>query len=188
VQLERLSKAQVGDIYKNKMTEDFPKAELKPLEVILKAIDNGIYEPLGLFDDSGVIGYTFLTKLGNDYLVDYLAVFSDFRNSGAGSSMVQLLTEYLKDARNIIGEVEDPVHATDAAEKDIQTRRWNFYLRNGCTDTGLRVRCFGVPFGILRIGHRQNENHDELWELYQEFYRRVLPKEMFEKNIQRSQE
>ena len=186
MQLERLTKAQVEDIYKNKMTVDFPKPELKPLEVILKAIDEDIYEPLGLFDDSKNIGYTFLVKLGRDYLVDYLAVHSDSRNNGAGSRMVQLLADYLKDAGNVIGEVEDPDHATDAAAKDIQTRRLNFYFRNGCTDTGLRVKCFGVPFRILRVGQRQSEDHDELWTMYQEFYRRVLPKEMFEKNIVRS--
>ena len=186
MRLVRLTKAQVEDIYKNKMTVDFPKPELKPLEVILKAIDDDIYEPLGLFDDSKNIGYTFLVKLGRNYLVDYLAVHSDSRNNGAGSQMVQLLADYLKDAGNVIGEVEDPDHATDAAAKDIQTRRLNFYFRNGCTDTGLRVKCFGVPFRILRVGQRQSENHDELWTMYQEFYRRVLPKEMFEKNIVRS--
>ena len=186
MRLERLIKAQAEDIYKNKMTVDFPKPELKPLEVILKAIDNDIYEPLGLFDDSKIIGYTFLVKLGSDYLVDYLAVNSDSRNKGAGSEMVQLLGDYLKGAGNVIGEVEDPDCATDDASKDIQTRRLNFYFRNGCTDTGLRVKCFGVPFRILRVGQRESENHDKLWEIYQEFYRRVLPREMFEKNIRRS--
>ncbi len=183
MRLERLNKAQVEYIFKNKMIEDFPEAEIKPLEVILKAIDNDIYEPLGLFDDAKIIGYTFLAKLGSNYLVDYLAVYADSRNSGAGSCMVQLLAEYLRDAENIIGEVEDPDHATDAASKDIQTRRMNFYMRNGCTDTGLRVKCFGVPFRILRVGQKLGESHDELWEMYQEFYRRVLPKDMFEKNI-----
>ena len=43
MRLEQLTKAQVEDIYKNNMTIDFHKAELKPLEVILKAIDNNIY-------------------------------------------------------------------------------------------------------------------------------------------------
>ena len=186
MRLERLTKAQVEDIYKNKMTVDFPKPELKPLEVILKAIDKDIYEPLGLLKDSKIIGYTFLVKLGSDYLVDYLAVNSDSRNNGAGSEMVQLLANYLRGAGNVIGEVEDPDLATDTASKSIQARRLNFYFRNGCTDTGLRVKCFGVPFKILRVGQRTNENHDELWELYQNFYRRVLPREMFEKNIQRN--
>lgn len=37
---------------------------------------------------------TFLVKLGKDYLVDYLAVCPDKRNSGAGGVMVNLLAEY----------------------------------------------------------------------------------------------
>lgn len=185
MQLEHLTKAQVEEIYKNKMTVDFPKAELKPLEVILKAIDDCLYEPLGLFDESKFIGYTFLVKIGSDYLVDYLAVIPDERNNGAGSRLVQLLADHLKAAGDVIVEVEDPNLAADAMAKDIQTRRYNFYLRNGCTDTGLRVKCFGVPFRILRVGQRKSEDHEALWKLYQEFYRRVLPKEMFEKNIER---
>ncbi len=35
--------------------------------------------------------------------------------------------------------------------KALQTRRIGFYKRNGCTDTGLRVKCFGVPFIILEL-------------------------------------
>ena len=178
VRLERLTKVQVKDIYKDKMIVDFPKAELKPLEVILEAIDNNIYEPLGLFEDSKIIGYTFLVKLGSNYLVDYLAVNSEVRNNGAGSKMVQLIADYLKDAENVVLEVEDPDYAADASAKDIQTRRLNFYFRNGCSDTGLRVRCFGVPFRILRVGEQQSEDYDALWKLYQEFYSRMLPEEM----------
>ncbi|MBO6239556.1 MAG: hypothetical protein J6O61_01740 [Butyrivibrio sp.] len=56
MRLERLTKGQVEDIYKNKMTVDFPKSELKPLDAILKAIDKDIYEPLGLV--SGVLSYS----------------------------------------------------------------------------------------------------------------------------------
>ena len=66
--------------------------------------------------------------------------------------MVQLLADYLKDSENVIIEIEDPDQATDAASKDIQTRRMNFYFKNGCTDTGLRVKCLGVPFRIIRLG------------------------------------
>lgn len=183
MRLERLYKSQVEEIYKTKMQEDFPADEIKPLKAILKGIDKGIYEPCGLFEDSELIGYAFFVKLGSDYLLDYLAVHSDMRNKGVGSTAVMLIADYLKEADNVVVEVEDPDYATDPAEKDLQTRRYNFYLRNGCTDTGLRVKCFGVPFRILRMGPQQKEDHDKLWKLYQEFYRVMLPKEMFEKNL-----
>ena len=117
--------------------------------------------------------------------MDYLAIDSDSRNNGIGSRAVHLIADHLKGAGDIIIEVEDPDHADDVAAKELQTRRYNFYLRNGCTDTGLRVKCFGVPFRIIRLWQQQNEDFDKLWDLYQEFYRIVLPKEMFDKNIVR---
>ncbi len=36
--------------------------------------------------------------MGKDYLVDYLAIYPGKRNIGAGTIMVNLLAEYLRDA------------------------------------------------------------------------------------------
>ncbi len=185
MKLKHIDKSSAEAVYKERMVIDFPEEELKPLWAILKAIDKGKYECLGLFDDELMIGYTFLVKLGNDYLVDYLAVYPDKRNSGAGGVMVTLLAEYLSDADNILIEVENPEYAEDEDQKDIQSRRLSFYYRNSCSDTGLRVKTFDVPFIILRMGKGSCNDLDELWELYQPFYREVLPKEMFEKNVKR---
>ena len=184
MRLEKLNKSQVESVYNERMVIDFPKDELKPLSIIYKAIDTGIYEPLGLFDETGIIGYSFLVKQGNNYLVDYLAVYPDQRNLGSGGVMVHLLSDYLKDAENLIAEIENPEYAENEDDKALQTRRFGFYTRNGCTDTGLRVKCFGVPFMILRWGTKQYENLDNLWDIYQSFYRAILPKNMFEKSLE----
>ncbi len=183
MRLERLNKSQTEELFRKRLIVDFPEPEIKPLKVILKAMDEGKYESLGLYEESEIIGYAFLVKLHNDYLIDYLAVYPEKRNSGAGGAMVSLLAEYLKDADNIIGEVEDPSYTEDAAQKDLQARRLAFYYRNGCADTGLRVKTFGVPFMILRAKEGKCHDNKEMWELYQAFYREVLPKEMFEKNV-----
>ena len=185
MRLEHLGKDIAEKIYRERMVVDFPKDELKPLWAILKAIDHGKYECLGLFEGEAMIGYTFLVKLGKDYLVDYLAVYPDKRNSGAGGVMVKLLAEYLCDADDIIVEVENPEYAEDEAQKDVQSRRLAFYNRNSCSDTGLRARTFGVPFVILRMGEGRCHDLDTLWEMYRSFYRELLPKDMFEKNVKR---
>ena len=185
MRLERIGKPIAEALYKERMVIDFPKDELKPLGVILDAMDKGKYECLGLFDEDTMIGYVYLVKRGKDYLVDYLATYPDKRNSGVGGLMVSLLAEYLRDADNIIGEVEDPEYEEDEAQKDIQSRRLAFYMRNGCSDTGLRVKTFGVPFQVLKMGEGSYSDLDELWALYQSFYKEILPKEMFEKNIKR---
>lgn len=67
----------------------------------------------------------------------------------------------------------------------MQTRRLGFYIRNGCIDTGLHVRYFGVPFIILSLGKENGGEPDFLWNLYNSYYKAVLPKEMYEKNIER---
>lgn len=185
MKLEHIGKSVVETIYKERMVIDFPKDELKHLWVILDAIDSGRYECLGLFDGDNMIGYVFLVKKNNDYLVDYLAVYPDKRNAGAGSIMVNLLADYLKDADNITVEVENPDYADDEDQEELQFRRLSFYLRNGCSDTGLRVKTFGVPFRVLRMGEGSCNDVDALWELYESFYKEVLPKEMFEKNVKR---
>ncbi len=186
MRLEHISKSMTETIYKERMIIDFPKDELKPLGIILDAMDRGMYEALGLFDEENMIGYVFLVKLERNYLVDYLAIFPDKRNSGAGGVMVQLVSEYLREADNIVVEVENPEFAQDEAQNDIQSRRLAFYLRNGCLDTGLRVKTFGVPFMLLKIGAGKYSDLDALWDLYQSFYREVLPKDMFEKNIKKA--
>ncbi len=181
MKLVELDSAQVKRIYKERLTFDFPRAERKPLNMILKGMNKGMYVCLGLLDENDVIGYTFLVKMGKDYLIDYLAIYPEKRNSGIGGNILLLLTEYLADADNVLLEIEDPDRCDDADEKELQARRREFYLRNNCRDTGLRVTCFLVPFQILVLGENKTENLNDLKELYLSFYRMILPKVLFER-------
>ncbi len=64
MELIQLTKDRVASVYEERMVHDFKKDEHKPLKLILKAIDDGIYECLGLSDDERLLGYTFLVKQG----------------------------------------------------------------------------------------------------------------------------
>jgi hypothetical protein len=185
MELITLDKDRVASLYEERMVHDFKKDELKPLKMILKALDEGIYECLGLSDGAGLLGYTFLVKQGKRYLVDYLAVYPKERNKGRGADILKLLRDHVTDTEMIIAEVEDPIYAESSEEKEIQERRVSFYFRNGCSDTGLRVRCFGVPFIIISFIGNSSLDCDTVWEAYQSFYRAVLPRRMFEANIER---
>ncbi len=185
MELIQLTKDWVASVYEERMVHDFKKDELKPLKMILKALDEGIYECLGLSDGERLLGYTFLVKQGKRYLVDYLAVYPEERDKGRGSAILKLLRDHVTDAEMMIIEVEDPLYAESSEEKELQERRVSFYFRNGCSDTGLRVRCFGVPFIIIRLGEKGSLDRDTVWEVYQSFYRAVLPKKMFDANIER---
>jgi hypothetical protein len=84
----------------------------------------------------------------------------------------------------IMVEVEDPAFAVDEEQESIQIRRIDFYKRNGWIDTGLRVKCFSVPFIILKQKNCRDMDRSKYWETYQSFYKSVLPKKMFDENIE----
>ena len=184
MELITLDKERVASLYEERMVHDFKKDELKPLKMILKALDDGIYECLGLSDGAGLLGYTFLVRQGKRYLVDYLAVYPEERDKGRGATILKLLSEYITDAEIMIIEVEDPFYAESSEEKETQERRVSFYLMNNCVDTGVRVRCFGVPFILISFLDKSNLDRSTVWEVYQSFYRAVLPKKLFDANIE----
>ena len=181
--LKTLTKEQITELYNERMVIDFPPDELKPLVVIIDAIDKGIYEALGLYDGEQIVGYACLVKQSAGHLVDYLAIYPEKRNSGIGSILIKLLAEYMGDEPGTIVEVEDPAYAKSEDDRKLRTRRLNFYLRNGCCDTGVRVRCFGVEFIILILGNKKMDKYS-CWELYSSIYKAVLPKNMYGKNIE----
>ncbi|WP_022762667.1 MULTISPECIES: GNAT family N-acetyltransferase [unclassified Butyrivibrio] len=184
MKLKKLQNAEITTIYQERLVHDFIEDELKKLPVILKAVDDGIYECLGIYDDSEIIGYTFLVKQGMNYLVDYLAVYPKHRNKGLGGEIIRMLREYMSEAGLVILEVEDPAYTNDRDLKALQTRRIGFYKRNGCIDTGLKVRCFGVPFIILVLENSTIISNEKLWELYRSFYGAVFSMDIVEKNIE----
>ena len=170
MKLQRLDEKQITKLYQEHMVVDFPKDELKPLGMILKSVQEGFYDCFGLFENEKIVGYTFMVKQ---------------ENSGVGANLLTLIDDYLGDANRIIGEVEDPAYTDDEKQKTLQNRRLEFYLRNNCYDTGLRVECFGVKFIILEAGNKKCRDKDEVWDLYSKFYKKFLTEERFEKNIWR---
>lgn len=183
MELKRLDKQQVTYIYNEHMPEDFLKDEIKPLGMIFKAIDKGIYECLGAYDEGSLAGYAFLVRSGSDYLLDYFAIFANRRNEGIGSKTLQLLSEYIPDLSALVIEAENPEYADNLQDKEVQERRIGFYLRNGCRDTGVRVTCFGVPFVLLVLGSDRKEHKEEIKELYKSFYKDMLPPRMYRENV-----
>ncbi len=183
--LQQLTKTQIENIYNEHMIIDFPKAELKPLDIILYSVEQGFYECLGLFDGKSLVGYTYLVRFDNSYLIDYIAIFPELRNKGIGSNLISIIDSYLITADRIIGEIEDPAYAENREQIMLQTRRYEFYLRNNCSDTGLRVECFGVNYIILESGIKKCKDKDEAWNLYERFYKNFLTKEKLKMNIKR---
>lgn len=169
-------------VYETYMTKDFPDDELKPLAMIEQIYEKKCYEALGVLDQDVLIGYAFFVKMGNDYLFDYLGIRDDMRNKGIGSEFLDAIRDYYKDADSIIGEVED-FTLSEGPERDLQERRYHFYLRNGLVDTGVRVWMFGVDFIVLAMPAKTQLNEEVVKSLYMEHYKAMLPEHLYKTKV-----
>lgn len=183
MKLKELSRNQIKEVFEERMVDDFPPDELKPLNIMYLGLEAGTYECLGLFDKEEIVGYAFLVKSNGDYLVDYLATYKERRNAGLGGVLIKLLCEYLNQAKSILVEVENPDYASSEEDRELQTRRLNFYIRNGFRMTGAMASCFKVPFIIIETGEGLVHTKQEIEEIYCRLYRTILPKELYDNNI-----
>ena len=183
MRLQELTEDQIKAVYEQRMREDFPSNELKPLDMIMNRREKGIYECLGLFNEGELAGYVYLVRLKEDYLIDYLAIDKKRRNAGYGGELIRLLSGYLVHVKSIIGEVEDPEYAQSEADRELRTRRQQFYFRNGFRDTGVKATCFGEPFMIIEMGEGLVHTEDEIISLYRSHYKAILPEHLYEKQI-----
>lgn len=183
--LTLLSSDQINKIYKERTVFDFPPNELKPLDMLHKLVSEGRYECYGVIENEEIIGYSFLNRLGGkeDYLIDYLATIPSVRNCGLGAKILKLLAQKLAGADNVILEVENPEFAINDEDRKLQTRRLNFYLRNGFRDTNVRAECFSVPFIILELENGAVKSEKEIAEIYRQHYKAMLPKGLFDANV-----
>lgn len=169
-------------VYKTYMTEDFPDDELKPLDMIEQVYARGCYEALGVMDQDVLIGYAYFVKMGNDYLFDYLGIRKDMRNKGIGSEFLDAIRNHYKDADSIIGEVED-FNLSEGAERELQERRYHFYLRNGLVDTGIKVWMFGVDYIVLAMPAKTPLSEDVVKKLYMDHYKAMLPEHLYKTKV-----
>ncbi len=149
--LRTRSADQVKEIYDTYMTTDFPKSELPPVNAFFERLERGIYECLGLYEDGELRAYGYFLKHHERgyLLLDFLAVCPEYRSGGYGGRFLQLAKEYFGEKNGILLECESVRTAPDEEQKEIRSRRIRFYLRNGCRETDVSSRLFGVDFDIL---------------------------------------
>ena len=155
-----LTLPEVREVYRSRMTRDFP----------------------------GLLAYAFFVLLRREdglcLLFDYFAVAEEFRGTGIGSRFLQALREGpLREAGCILLEVDDPAAAEDAAQRTLRERRLRFYLKNGLADTGVRARVFGVDFLLLEIPLQGLHTGAQVRSLYGELYASFLPRPLFARMV-----
>lgn len=182
MELRELSTLQIIFVYNTYMKEDFPPDELKSLKTILDMMDWGIYECLGLYEDSEFLAYAFFVKNHErrTLLLDYLAVCPQHRSGGYGSRFLQQMKQHYQGERAVILECESERTAQDEEQRSIRRRRLAFYKRNGCRSTRTKAYLFQVEYDILYLPLAESEI-DPAVEIYA-LYSCMFPQAVFEKH------
>lgn len=175
----------IKKIHKEHLLKDFPENESTPWIYIKAMLDDGKYECYGLYDGEELLGYAFFLKPKIEgkkyYLLDYLAIFENGRNRGAGSEFVRLLGRNITDADCIIAEIEDPEMAENEEGRSLRTRRMQFYQRNGYLITEAKANVRGADYCLIEFPSGPIHSDDEIREIYTEIYRNVAPPWFMEK-------
>lgn len=190
-EMRRLEKEQIIDIYTGPAGWHFPQEELKPLKTVIRLLEEGGYEGLGLFSGSKdgreeLAGYALFIRTPGTrtLLLDYYAVMEEYRNGGTGSLFLEKMKELYRDLDMILLETEAPETAADEEERALRNRRNGFYKRNGAVFTQVRSRLFGVEFYISFLPLKKNPDSLQVAEQLKAVYRYMLGEEAYGENVQ----
>lgn len=183
-QVRKIGFGEFSNIYTLHLVEDFPEAEVKPLEVIKDAFASGRYTAYILEDDRKVNAYaSFISSDKDVVLLDYFAVTQGAgRSSGFGSYFIRELVREVKTGGFIL-ECEIPAKAASESEKIIREKRIAFYEKNGAIVTGTCVQVFGVDFQLLYMPVAKKLEQIDIAKEFQELYRNILPEELYNASI-----
>ena len=183
--IQKLTPAQIRQLYHERTTEDFPPDELKPLSMIENALARGMYASYGFFSGDQILAYAYFVRVGKNALVDYFAVEKSLRDRGLGSRFIQALIDRLRGEMDcVLLEVDDPGRAPDADELEVRQRRLRFYLRNGLSDTGVCATVYHVPYRILTLPVGNAPAARDVRHIYRSIYRAILSAEVYKKMVQ----
>ncbi len=187
LQTKELTMIEIGEIYEQYMTKDFPKNELKPLSSIERMYQLNRYKGFVMLEDGEIKAYWMLLQdmENRAYLLDYLAVIEGKRGQGYGSMALKGILDSVKSDEIIVIEAENPKKAESSKERKIQERRLDFYRRNGVTFTNLASVVYEAPYVIMLLSKGEREaSKEEAKRIYLEFYEKwILGKEKCEKHL-----
>lgn len=156
---------QIFNIYKLYI-KSFPKNERKPFFLMLIMWKKKTFEILSIEDDKGdFVGLAIVIRHKDLALLDYFAISSKKRNSGAGSKAFYLLKEKYKEQRFFL-EIEDTsVESIDSVNR---IRRKNFYLKNGMSSLAFKVKLFDVEMELM--GDNCNITFEEYHSIFKHLF------------------
>ena len=124
----------------------FPPEERIPFGNTMRTFGRG--GDLEVFTDDGeFVGFCYSFEHDGNVFLVYIATRPELRGKGYGAMMLDEMRR-IKAGRNIFLVLE----GTDGSPEDaMRIRRKGFYLRNGCTDTGVRILSDDVYFDSMSV-------------------------------------
>lgn len=185
--VKKMDIAEIGNIYDAHMVIDFPKDELKSMDILSKLYAENCYFGYGFFEGEELLAYAMFVRLegSTQVLLDYFAVCRGGRGKGTGTKFLQLLMQQMEDTDNIIIEVEDPSAVKDKDTWALRLSRIAFYKRLGAVETFVRTKAFGVRYRILCLSIKRFIGDKRCGEELTNIYRRMFPRDIFEHEFER---
>ena len=184
MKLRILNKTELEHLYNTEMKRAFPPCELKPLKSMEDMRDTNRYDPLGLFEGEELLAYAMIWMEPDipHVLLDYLGTVEGRRGAGIGTQMLKLLQQRYAHRGYVFGEAERD-NSPDPEERRLQSRRLDFYFRNGLRYAGYDCALFGVHYETLILGG-EDVTAEELMQAHQTIYRRQIPQKNYERFVQ----
>ncbi len=153
--IKQLPLAEIKQLHKKYMVNDFPRNELRPYVTIQHLYFKQQYVVFGAYIGDELIAYScfLLSQKSPVILLDYFAVVPQLRGTGLGSQFIQQLPQIVQThyshINTIVIECENPTMAENKKEKEIRNRRIGFYQKNGAVMSQCGWYAFGVDYILL---------------------------------------
>ena len=144
----------------------FPPEERIPYGNTMRTFGRG--GDLEIFTDDGkFIGFCYSFEYQNSVFLVYIATLPELRGKGYGAKMLDGMRT-IKAGRDMFLVLE----GTDGSSEDaMRIRRRNFYLRNGCTDTGVRILSDNVYFDSMNVlGNNTEQSMNRTVRMYEDIH------------------
>ena len=144
----------------------FPPEERIPYGNTMRTFGRG--GDLEIFTDDGqFVGFCYSFESEGSVFLVYIATLPGLRGKGYGAMMLDEMRR-IKAGRNMFLVLE----GTDGSPEDgMRIRRRNFYLRNGCTDTGVRILSDDVYFDSMNVlGSNTEQSMNRTVRMYEDIH------------------
>ena len=144
----------------------FPPEERIPYGNTMRTFGRG--GDLEIFTDDGqFVGFCYSFESEGSVFLVYIATLPGLRGKGYGARMLDEMRR-IKAGRNMFLVLE----GTDGSPEDgMRIRRRNFYLRNGCTDAGVRILSDDVYFDSMNVlGSNTEESMNRTVRMYEDIH------------------